>query len=143
MGSLISAVAKKALTSKTKVPFTFAFAGFRWRLELEREKFDEITADLRRPAIAIDAGRVHHRMLEGMRNMPKDPTKHRGARQTLKRRSTLGGDRIEVLAPVTGVQVMVLKLEPFMLAKRLSLALMVPVLEAGVVPPLALTATTV
>jgi molecular chaperone DnaK (HSP70) len=39
-------VAKKALTTKTRVPFTFAFAGFRWRLELEREKFEEITADL-------------------------------------------------------------------------------------------------
>jgi molecular chaperone DnaK len=38
--------AKKALTTKTKVPFTFGFAGFRWRLELEREKFEEITADL-------------------------------------------------------------------------------------------------
>jgi molecular chaperone DnaK len=39
-------IAKKSLTSKAKVPFTFAFAGFKWRLEVEREKFEEITADL-------------------------------------------------------------------------------------------------
>ncbi len=39
-------IAKKSLTSKGKVPFTFAFAGFKWRLEIEREKFEEITADL-------------------------------------------------------------------------------------------------
>jgi molecular chaperone DnaK (HSP70) len=39
-------IAKKSLTSKGKVPFTFAFAGFKWRLEVEREKFEEITADL-------------------------------------------------------------------------------------------------
>jgi molecular chaperone DnaK (HSP70) len=39
-------IAKKTLSVRTKVPFTFAFAGFKWRLELEREKFEEITADL-------------------------------------------------------------------------------------------------
>jgi molecular chaperone DnaK (HSP70) len=39
-------IAKKSLTSKGKIPFTFAFAGFKWRLEVEREKFEEITADL-------------------------------------------------------------------------------------------------
>ena len=39
-------IAKKSLTSKEKVPFTFAFAGFKWRLELDRPKFEEITADL-------------------------------------------------------------------------------------------------
>jgi molecular chaperone DnaK len=39
-------IAKKSLTSKGKVPFTFAFAGFKWRLEVDREKFEEITADL-------------------------------------------------------------------------------------------------
>jgi molecular chaperone DnaK len=37
---------KKSLTEKTKVPFTFAFAGCKWRIEVEREKFEEITADL-------------------------------------------------------------------------------------------------
>jgi molecular chaperone DnaK (HSP70) len=39
-------ITKKSLSMKSKVPFTFAFAGFKWRLEVEREKFDEITADL-------------------------------------------------------------------------------------------------
>ena len=39
-------IAKKTLTSREKVPFTFAFAGFKWRLELDRAKFEEITADL-------------------------------------------------------------------------------------------------
>ncbi len=29
-------IAKKTLTSREKVPFTFAFAGFKWRLELDR-----------------------------------------------------------------------------------------------------------
>ena len=38
--------AKKSLTTKGKVPFTFSYAGFHWRLEVEREKFEEITADL-------------------------------------------------------------------------------------------------
>jgi len=39
-------ILKKSLTMKSKVPFMFAFAGFKWRIEVEREKFDEITADL-------------------------------------------------------------------------------------------------
>ena len=39
-------IAKKTLTSREKVPFTFAFAGFKWRLELDRSKFEEISADL-------------------------------------------------------------------------------------------------
>jgi molecular chaperone DnaK (HSP70) len=37
---------KKRLTAKTKDPFTFAFAGNHCRIEVERQKFEEITADL-------------------------------------------------------------------------------------------------
>jgi molecular chaperone DnaK (HSP70) len=37
---------KKRLTAKTKDPFTFAFAGSHCRIEVERQKFEEITADL-------------------------------------------------------------------------------------------------
>jgi len=38
-------IIKKTLSEKTKIPFPFAFAGCRWRTEVERAKFEEITAD--------------------------------------------------------------------------------------------------
>ena len=37
---------KKRLTQKMKDPFTFSFAGSHSRIEVEREKFEEITADM-------------------------------------------------------------------------------------------------
>ena len=37
---------KKRLTQKMKDPFTFSFAGMHSRIEITREKFEEITADL-------------------------------------------------------------------------------------------------
>lgn len=37
---------KKRLTQKMKDPFTFSFAGSHTRIEITREKFEEITADL-------------------------------------------------------------------------------------------------
>lgn len=37
---------KKRLSQKTKDPFTFSFAGNHSRIEITREKFEEITADL-------------------------------------------------------------------------------------------------
>ena len=39
-------IAKKSLTTKAKVPLAFSYAGSNWRHEIEREKFEEITADL-------------------------------------------------------------------------------------------------
>jgi molecular chaperone DnaK (HSP70) len=41
-----SEATKKRLSAKSKDPFTFAFAGCHCRIEVDREKFEEITADL-------------------------------------------------------------------------------------------------
>jgi molecular chaperone DnaK (HSP70) len=46
-------IIKKTLSEKTRVPFPFAFAGSRWRTEVERAKFEEITADLLEQSIKV------------------------------------------------------------------------------------------
>jgi molecular chaperone DnaK (HSP70) len=46
-------LAKKALSNKEKVPFTSSWNGFRFRHEIERAKFEEITADLHDQTIQI------------------------------------------------------------------------------------------
>ena len=59
----------------------------------------------RKLAMAIDASKVHHDLMGGMRDWPKDGTRHRGA--TLKTRTVRDGEeieRVELLAAGSTVQ---------------------------------------
>jgi hypothetical protein len=83
-----------------------------------------VDEERRRPAIAIDAGRVHHDIVTGMRELPKDRVKHTGAPLMVeaergkdgirrvplisvhrKRMRAQRAERFEVLAPGLAMQV--------------------------------------
>jgi DNA-binding XRE family transcriptional regulator len=86
-----------------------------------------VDEERRRPAMAIDAGRVHHDIVIGMRDLPKDPVRHTGAALNVakpergpdgiprvqligvhRKRSRLANkraERFEVLAPGLAMQV--------------------------------------
>lgn len=60
----------------------------------------EVEAGLRRPVVAIDAGKEHHAMLQGWRDTPKDAIRHRAAGLDV---DILDG-RVELLLPGTSTQ---------------------------------------
>lgn len=60
----------------------------------------EVREGLRRPAVAIDAGKAHHDLLTGWRGVPRDGVRHRAAPGPL---AELGG-RVELMLPGHPVQ---------------------------------------
>lgn len=65
----------------------------------------DIRESSRRPVMAIDAGKVHHEMVGGMRDWPKDGRRHRGL--PLQARTIHDGDlieRVELLERGSAVQ---------------------------------------
>jgi hypothetical protein len=55
----------------------------------------DVRAGLRRPAVAVDAGRRHHDLLSGWRDLPRDGRRHQGA---ALERTPLSDGRIELLS---------------------------------------------
>ena len=60
----------------------------------------DVLAGLRRPAVAIDAGKEHHALLQGWGSVPRDGVRHRAA---VSDASTLDG-RVELLLPGSATQ---------------------------------------
>ena len=65
----------------------------------------DVRAGSRKLAMAIDSGKVHHDLMSGMRDWPKDGERHRGA--ALATRTVRDGDtieRVELFTPGASVQ---------------------------------------
>jgi hypothetical protein len=65
----------------------------------------DVREDSRRPAIAIDASKVHHQLVGGMRDWPQDGRRHRGApMDNVPAHTEDAITRVELLAPGSTVQ---------------------------------------
>ena len=60
----------------------------------------EVEAGLRRPAVAIDAGKHHHALLEGWRDTPRDAVRHKAARGDFP----MVDGRVELMLPGKATQ---------------------------------------